>query len=97
MRFGKIKIFKKESYDSQTPRKSLDVNVDTIDIAMLTELKKTSNYLFGYLGNVIRPFDLILTRLNEYVKNFKDNDTKLMSFCIYNNKLLEPFGQRFRT
>ena len=94
MRFGKIKILKKEFCDSKTPIKILDVNVDTIDIAKLIELKKTSNYLFGYLGNVIRPFDFILPRLNEYVK---DNDTKLMSFCIYNNKLLEPFGQRFRT
>ena len=97
MRFGKIKILKKEFCDSKTPIKILDVNVDTIDIAKLIELKKTSNYLFGYLGNVIRPFVLILPKLNGYVKHFKDSDTKLMSFCIDNNKLLEPFGQRFRT
>ena len=56
-----------------------------------------SQYLIGYLDEVIRPLVLILPKMNGYVKIFKDKgkdtnqNNKLISFHIDSNKLLEIY------
>ena len=45
----------------------------------------------GYLDDVIRSLVLILTKINGYIKTFKDNDIKLMYLLIDNDKLLEKY------
>ena len=56
-----------------------------------------SQYLIGYLDEVIRPLVLILPKMNGHVKIFKDKgkdtnkNNKLISFHIDGNKLLEIY------
>ena len=45
----------------------------------------------GYLDDVIRSLVLILTKINGYIKTFKDNDIKLMHLVIDNDKLLQKY------
>ena len=45
-----------------------------IDISKLTETKNDSKYLIGYLNEVIRAIDMILPKISEYVKTFKEKD-----------------------
>ena len=45
----------------------------------------------GYLDDVIRSLVLTLTKINGYIKTFKDNDIKLMYLLIDNDKLLEKY------
>ena len=45
----------------------------------------------GYLDDVIRSLVLILTKINGYIKTFKDNDIKLMHLLIDNDKLLQKY------
>ena len=51
--------------------------------------------MIGYLDKAIRPLVLIMSKMKGYVKTFevkggdKDKNNKLMSFCIYDEKLLE--------
>ena len=44
-----------------------------------------------YLDDVIRSLVLILTKINGYIKTFKDNDIKLMHLVIDNDKLLQKY------
>ena len=62
--------------------------------------------MIGYLDKVMWPLLLILPKMSEYVKNFKDKDedkdknNKLMSFRIHDDELLwktKPFGVRLET
>ena len=45
----------------------------------------------GYLDDVIRSLVLILTKINGYIKTFKDNDIKLMHVLIDHDKLLQQY------
>ena len=45
----------------------------------------------GYLDDVIRSLVLILTKINGYIKTFKDNDIKLMHLVIDNDRLLQKY------
>ena len=53
--------------------------------------------MLGYLGDVIRPLFLLLSKMSRYVKTFKDKsrnnkNNKLMIFLrINDNKLLEKY------
>ena len=53
--------------------------------------------MLGYLGDVIRPLFLLLSKMSRYVKTFKDKsrnnkNNKLMMFLrINDNKLLEKY------
>ena len=44
-----------------------------------------------YLDDVIRSLVLILTKINGYIKTFKDNDIKLMHLLIDNDKVLQKY------
>ena len=46
--------------------------------------------MIGYLDKAIRPLISIMPKTSGYVKKFKvaDKNMKLMSFCIYHEKLL---------
>ena len=66
-----------------------DVDVGNIFISKLIETWKNSKYLIGYLDDVITPLVLRLPKMNGYVKNFADQNNKLMSFRIDDGKLLE--------
>ena len=64
-----------------------DVNIDNIVISKLIETKT----------KVIRTFVLIMPKMNRHVKIFKvkdgdkDENNKLMLFCIDNEELLEKY------
>ena len=64
-----------------------DVDVGNIFISKLIETWKNSKYLIGYLDDVITPLVLRLPKMNGYVKNFADQNNKLMSFRIDDGKL----------
>ena len=51
-----------------------DNHVDNIVILKLVETKNSSKYLVGYLEKVKRPLVLILPKMSQYVKTFKDKD-----------------------
>ena len=69
LRFGKIKVLKEKFYGEKTI-KVQNVNVDNIVVSKLIETKANSNYLAGYLDEVIRPLVFI---------SFKQMD--LLKFC----------------
>ena len=61
------------------------------------ETKNNSKYLIGYLDQVIRPLVLILPKMNEHVKIFKDEGedkngkNKLLSLRIDGDNLLQKY------
>ena len=62
-------------------------------ISKLVKTKTNCEYLIGYLDKTIRPLVLIMSIMNECFKTFKvkDGNTKLMSFHIDDQKLLEKY------
>ena len=66
-------------------------------ISKLVELKNNFNYLIGYSYEVIRTLVLVLSKLSGYIKTSKDKgvdkneNNKLMSLHIGNDKLLEEY------
>ena len=97
MRLGKAKVEKEESYDAKRPIKIWDVNVNKIVISKLVATKNNSRYLIGYLDEVIRPLVLLLSKMSEYFKTFKDKggdkneNNKLMSLRIDGDKLFKNY------
>ena len=49
--------------------------------------------MIGYLDKIIRPLVLIMPEMSGYVKTLKikEGNNKLMSFRIYDEKLLEKY------
>ena len=75
-----------------------DADVDEIVISKLIETKYSSKCMTDYLDDVIRALVLVLPKLKGYVKNFKAENNKLMSFCIGEyQKSMEPFGLKLKT
>ena len=70
LRFGKTK----------KTIKIWDVDTDNRLISKFVKTKTNSKYLIGSLDQVIRPLVLILPKISEYVRAFKDKDK--------NNKLI---------
>ena len=85
VKFAKTEIVKEKFYATKKPIKTLDVNVDNIIISKL---------MTGYLDNDIRPLLLIMPKMSGYVKTLKVEDeiSKLMSFRIDDEKLLEKYN-----
>ena len=67
----------------------------SIAVSKLIETKTNSKYLLWYLDEVLKPLAIILPKISGYVKAFKvkdgNKDNKLMSFPIYDEKLLERY------
>ena len=68
LRFCKIKVAKEETYDTKKPIKISDLNVHNRVISKLVETKNNSQYLVGYLHEVIRPLHFVLPKMSGYVK-----------------------------
>ena len=89
------KVTREKFYAAKKPLKNWDVNVDNIIISKLVKTKTSSKYFIGYIDKVIRPLVLIMPKESGYVKTFKvkdeDKNSKLMSFCIDDEKLLEKY------
>ena len=89
LRFGETKVATEKFYGARKTIKIRDVNIDNVDT------KTNSKYLIQYLGKVIRPLVLVLSKMIRYVKTFKvkdgdkDKSNKLMSFHVDDEKLLE--------
>ena len=85
VKFAKTETVKEKFYATKKPIKTLDVNVDNIIISKL---------MTGYLDNDIRPLLLIMPKMSGYVKTLKVEDeiSKLMSFRIDDEKLLEKYN-----
>ena len=96
-KFSETKVAKEKIYGAKKLIKIWDVDVNNIIISKLVERKTNSKYLIAYLNKIIRQLVLILAKMSEYVKTFKvkgennDKRNKLMSFCIYDDKLLEKY------
>ena len=67
LRFGKIKVLKEKFYGEKTI-KVQNVNVDNIVVSKLIETKANSNYLAGYLDEVIRPLVFICLKQMDLLK-----------------------------
>ena len=72
LRFGKTKVAKEEIYVAKKLVKTWDANVENIVLSKSVETKNNSEYWIGYLVEVIRPFVLLLPKMSDYVKIFKD-------------------------
>ena len=93
LKFEETKVIKEKFYAAIKTTKIWDVNVDNIVTANLVEKKSNSKNLIGYSDKIIRSLALIMLKMNGYVKKFKveDKNSKLMSFRIDDEKLLERF------
>ena len=97
LRFGETKVTEETFYTAQTPIKIWNVNVDNIVISKLVKTKTNSKYLTGYSDKATRLLALIMPKISWYVKIFKvkdedkDENNKLISFGIDDEKLLEKY------
>ena len=102
--FGTTKVVKGNFYGAKKPIKIWDVNFDNtvisklVDNLVISKLVKTTNkseYLIGYLDEVIKPLVLILPQMSGYVKTSKEKggdknkNNKLMSLHIDDDKLMK--------
>ena len=93
LRFRETKVTEEKFYATKEPKKIWDVNVDNVVISKLVKTKTNSKFLIGYSDKAIRPLVLIMPETSESVKIFKveDKNSKLMSFHIDDEKLLEKY------
>ena len=93
VRFGDRQIEKEKFYAAKRAMKIWDVNVDNIVISKLVKTKINSKYLIGYLDKTIRSLVFVITKMSGYVKTFKvkEENNKLISFHIIDEKLLEKY------
>ena len=63
---------KKKIMTKKNTIKIWDTYVDNIGISKLIETNNKSKYLIRYLDEVIRALVLILPKISEYVKTFKE-------------------------
>ena len=54
-------------------------DVDNTVISKSIEIKNISKYLTGYLDEVIRQLVLVLPKMSEYVKTFKEKNNELLN------------------
>ena len=91
LEFGKKIVAKEKLYSAKKPISIWDVDVDIILISNLIETNNNSNYLIGYLDEVIKP--RILSKMNGYIKTYKDKygnkDNKLIFFRIDDENLFK--------
>ena len=96
LRFGETKVTEKNSWCKKTYKIS-EINVDNIVISKTVKTKTNFKYLIGYLVKAIKPFVLIMSKMNWYVKTFKVKDrdknknNKLMSSHTDDEKLLQKY------
>ena len=92
-RFRETKIAQEKFHATKKPIKIWDVNIDNIVNSKLIETKTKFKDLIGYSDKAIRPLVLIIPKMSGYVKTFKleDKNSKLMSFHIDDEKLLEKY------
>ena len=91
VKFVNTQIAKEMFYAAKKPIKNWDVNVGNMVISKLVKTKTNSKYLIGYSDNDTRTLILIMPKRSEYAKIFEveDKNSKLMSFLIHDEKLLE--------
>ena len=93
LRFRETKVTEEKFYAAKEPIRACDVNVDNIVFSRLVKTKTYAKYLIGYSDKAVRPLVLIMPEMSESVKTFKveDKNSKLMSFHIHDEKLLEKY------
>ena len=94
MRFGMTKTAKEKFYAAEKTTNTWDVNVDNTVISKLVKAKTSSKYLIGYLGKAIKPLVLMIPKMSGMLKHLKlktKTNSKLLSFCIDDEKLLEQY------
>ena len=84
---------KRKVFSAKKPIQIWDVNVDNILISKLLKTNTNSKYLIEYSDKDIRSLVLIMPKISRQVKIFKvqDKNTKLISFRIDHEKLLEEY------
>ena len=90
LKFGNIRVNKKEFYKSEQPI-SLDlINVDQIKVS--DKFKHGDDgfkHFIGYKeGEIAKPLCIILLQMSGYIKYF-ENGSKSMSFIIKNGDVLD--------
>ena len=93
LQFRETKVRYEKIHAAKKPIIIWDVNIASTVISKLFKTKANSKCLIGYLDKLIRPLVLIMPKMSEYVKASKveDKNSKLMSFCINDEKLLEKY------
>ena len=82
--FGETKIAKEKFYAAKKTTNIWHINVDNVDISKLIETKPNFKYLVGIKFD--KPIKPLVFKIND---SYKDENNKLMSFCVDDEKLLE--------
>ena len=72
LRFCATNLAKEKLYVAKKPINIWEGDVMNILIPNLIETKSKFKYWIGYLDEVIKPLVLMLPKVSEYVKTFKD-------------------------
>ena len=88
---GEKEIAKEKFYASKKPIKIWDVNVDNIVFSKFVETKIYMYLIAIKFDKAVRPLVLIKSNMSWYVKTLKIEykNSKLMSYCIDDEKLLQ--------
>ena len=93
LRFRQKKIVRQQFYGAKKTLKLWDVNIN--NISKLIKTNNNSKNLTQYLDKAIRLLVLILSKLSDYIKTFKDKEKNkngmLTSFGIDDYKLFEKY------
>ena len=93
LKFGNIRVNKKEFRKSKQP-----INLDLINVDQIVVSDKFKHsddgfkYFIGYKeGEIVKPLCIILPQMSGYIKYF-ENGGKNMSFLIKNDRVLDKYN-----
>ena len=94
LKFGNIRVNKKEFYKSKQP-----INLDLINVDQIVVSDKFKHsddgfkYFIGYKeGEIVKPLCIILPQMTGYIKYF-ENGGKNMSFVIKDDDVLDKYNE----
>ena len=90
LKFGNIRVNKKEFYKSKQPINLDLINVDQIVVSDKFKYSDDGfKHFIGYKeGEIAQPLCIILLQMSAYIKYFK-NGSKSMSFLVKNGDVLD--------
>ena len=94
LKFGNIRLNKKEFLKSQKPIDLMSVSVDQIVVSdKFKHSDEGFKYFIGYQeGEIVKPLCIILPQMSGYIKYF-ENGGKNMSFLIKDDEVWEKYEQ----
>ena len=94
LKFGNIKINKKEFHKSKKPIDLFSVDLDKIVVSdKFKHNDEGFKYFIGYQKDMlVKPLCIILPQMNAYIKYF-DNGGKNMSFMIKDDNVWDKYNK----